>query len=585
MNQTTETSSWFDVLPGIRSLAGRQASIAPNLDEAQKSGFARLWAAFMTARIAIAVVLLVLHLSLYILSGAAPALLVALSAAYLALALAVRLLAKPKQQGRAFDAQWIYTVGADLAFFGLIYNQVNVSINFSPLLALPVLTAAILGSRALALGTATLAALILLGRAAQTASSSDWSSRSEWLQAGLVSGGLLVLAWLISYLTARLAREERTARRSRAEVRQQTLVNEMVIETLSDGVLVVDAQHMVHTANPAARLMLGSDQDVTPPFFNLGDNPAWSQLARIAEASFTEGAVDSANVILRHADLQSSHLQVRTLLTPPIDDGGQSLCVMFLQDQREMEARLRTEKLAAMGRMSAAMAHEIRNPLATISQANALLEEDLTNAAQRHLADMVRQNAQRLAHIVDDVLAIARVQHQGSESLTQSLDLDESAQFICQDWAQQNDGEILLRMELQSPDAHVEFAREHLRRVLINLLDNAWRYASRSEGSIEVATQAVRDGTVMLAVWSDGAPLEPTVRRHLFEPFFSSESRSTGLGLFICRELCERHGAVISYERAPRQRSGGTVEGNEFLVSFRPARNSHLRPQSQERII
>lgn len=583
MNQTPRNSSWFDVLPKTFMRAGHH-SITKGADEAQKSGFARLWAAFMTARIAIAVALLCLHLTLYFLSDTAPAWLVALSAVYLALAIAVRLLAKPKPQGRAFDAQWIYTVGVDLAFFGLIYNQVNVSINFAPLLALPVLTAAILGSRSLALGTATLAALILLGRAIENAISSDWSSRSEWLQASLISVGLLILAWLISYLTARLAREERTARRSRAEARQQTLVNEMVIETLSDGVLVVDAQHMVHTANPAARLMLGSDQDVTPPFFNLGDNPAWVQLAKIAETSFAHGEVDSSHVILRHADLQSSHLQVRTLLTPPIDGGGQSLCVMFLQDQREMEARLRTEKLASMGRMSAAMAHEIRNPLATISQANALLEEDLTDATQRHLADMVRQNAQRLAHIVDDVLAIARVQHQGSESLTQALDLDETTQSICRDWIRQNDAAVLLHMELKSPDFNVEFAREHLRRVLINLLDNAWRYASGSKGSIEVATQVVRDGTIMLAVWSDGSPLEPTVRRHLFEPFFSSESRSTGLGLFICRELCERHGATISYERAPRVRGGCTVEGNEFLVSFRPARSPHLRPQSQERI-
>lgn len=583
MNHTSQNSSWFDLLPNTVRRVGRQGK-APGVDESQKSGFARLWAAFMTARIAIAVALLCLHVSLYFLTGTTPAWVVILSAIYFALALAARLLAKPKPQGRAFDAQWIYTVGVDLAFFGLIYNQANVNINFSPLLALPVLTAAILGSRSLALGTATLAALILLGRAAQNASSSEFSGRSEWLQAGLVSVGLLVLGWLISYLTARLAREERTARRSRAEARQQTLVNEMVIETLADGVLVVDAQHMVHTANPAARLMLGSDQDVTPPFFNLGDNPAWAQLARIVETSFNDGEVDSANVVLRHAGLQSSHLQVRTLLTPPIDDGGQSLCVMFLQDQREMEARLRTEKLAAMGRMSAAMAHEIRNPLASISQANALLEEDLTDATQRHLADMVRQNAQRLAHIVDDVLAIARVQHQGSESLTQALDLDETTQSICKDWAQQNDADILLRMELKSPEMKIEFAREHLRRVLINLLDNAWRYASRSEGSIKVATQVVRDGTIMLGVWSDGAPLEPTVRRHLFEPFFSSESRSTGLGLFICRELCERHGAVISYERAPREQGASTVEGNEFLVSFRPARSPHLRTQSQEKI-
>ena len=85
---------------------------------------------------------------------------------------------------------------------------------------------------------------------------------------------------------------------------------------------------------------------------------------------------------------------------------------MFLQDLRELEARIRTEKLAAMGRMSAAVAHEIRNPLAAITQASALLGEDLVDPAHRQLTTMVQQNAQRLARIVDDVLDVARARQQ-----------------------------------------------------------------------------------------------------------------------------------------------------------------------------
>ena len=97
---------------------------------------------------------------------------------------------------------------------------------------------------------------------------------------------------------------------------------------------------------------------------------------------------------------------------------------------------------------------------------------------------------------------------------------------------------------------------------MVNLLDNALRYAGRSEQAIEVSTQVVSSGHARLAVWSDGQPLEKTVQTHLFEPFFSSESRSSGLGLYICSELCERYGAQIGYRRAGR----GTREGNEFFV-------------------
>ena len=112
----------------------------------------------------------------------------------------------------------------------------------------------------------------------------------------------------------------------------------------------------------------------------------------------------------------------------------------------------------------------------------------------------------------------------------------------------------------------VVFDGDHLRRVLVNLLDNALRYASDQPGAIQVATSAGDAPT--LTVWSDGAELEPAVERHLFEPFFSSESRSSGLGLYICRELCERHGASIGYRRglAP---SGDRRNGNAFFVAFR----------------
>ena len=109
------------------------------------------------------------------------------------------------------------------------------------------------------------------------------------------------------------------------------------------------------------------------------------------------------------------------------------------------------------------------------------------------------------------------------------------------------------------------FDTEHLRRLMINLLDNALRYASASAQAIKVSTRLVAPGQARLAVWSDGPPLEKTVQTHLFEPFFSSESRSSGLGLYICRELCERYGAMIGYQRATRH----AVEGNEFFVIFR----------------
>jgi len=153
------------------------------------------------------------------------------------------------------------------------------------------------------------------------------------------------------------------------------------------------------------------------------------------------------------------------------------------------------------------------------------------------------------------------------------LVLNEVVARICGDWAQQSGSESMLRKNFSPLQVRVDFDDEHLRRVLVNLLDNARRYASQQKESIQISTQASNHASVnayvVLSVWSDGAPLEPSVERHLFEPFFSSESRSSGLGLYICRELCDGHGGSISYQRSRRIARGTHLDGNEFLVTLR----------------
>jgi two-component system sensor histidine kinase PilS (NtrC family) len=150
------------------------------------------------------------------------------------------------------------------------------------------------------------------------------------------------------------------------------------------------------------------------------------------------------------------------------------------------------------------------------------------------------------------------------------LELDAAVAGACNDWALQARSESRLQLALAAPATRVPFEADHLRRVLVNLLDNALRYAGTRPDSIRVATE-LHQGHASLHVWSDGAPMEPTVQEHLFEPFFSSESRSSGLGLYICRELCERHRATMAYRRSVGGTGGDAREGNEFFVTFASA--------------
>ncbi len=576
---------------------------APNTDAwslGMDEGLPRLWRGFMTARILVAVVLLALVGFLNTVGQTPMGRELIVCSAYLALTCWVRFVGKPARAASRFDPQWLVTVGVDvLVFSALLHYQVG-ALNFTPLFALPVLLAAVLGPLLLAMGTAATVTLALLADAWWLSNTMGIDATGRFLQAALTGLGLFVVAYLANQLALRLARQERLAHTSAMAVRVQTQVNQLVIDTLSDGVLVVDASGIVRTTNPAARNMLGPRMASgaagsaayvgllphTP--FVLASQANWQPLVDLASSTLAQRQEQQTEVAITDTAGTTRKLMVRTQLvasTQPAQEAD-TLCVVFLEDLREMEARLRTEKLAAMGRMSAAVAHEIRNPLAAISQANALLAEELLQPGQLKLTDMVQHNAKRLARIVDDVLDVSRVQH-GATDMCHVAHAEAAVRSICADWSAQNGCAQRLGVAALTGDTTIVFEEDHLRRVLVNLLDNALRYAGQQPGSIQVAAQLTQSPhavegfaplALRLAVWSDAAPLEQGVQRHLFEPFFSSESRSSGLGLYICRELCARHGASIGYRRAepvlpePADTAvvpgslGGT--GNEFFIHF-----------------
>lgn len=556
----------------------------------QDSAFFRLWKGFMTARIMVALVLLALQIVQYLLAPAGHAWTLPVCTAYLMAALAVRLRTPPSPRGERFAQQWQVSVGLDLLVFALLQGVAPTTVNYIPLLALPVLLASVMGTLTLALGTASAVTFYLLALAWYAGSQTRAETAPAFFQAGLTSMGYFAVAVLASQLSTRLLREEASARRHRQAIRLQTQVNELVIETLSQGVVVIDAHGVVRAANPAALSLLAPRHRVLRVPFALSEEEGWHVLASLAGASFGLLRPQTADLSMQHAGEGERRVHVRTRLTEALDPQAESLCVMFIEDLPELEARLRQEKMLAMGRMSAAVAHEIRNPLAAITQANALLAEELADPAHLRLAAMVEQNARRLARIVEDVLNVARVPQPSGEAQPQ-LWLDEAVERITLDWCTQNGTRDRLLLLLNADGCSVIFDAEHLRQVMVNLLDNAARYSGQAADAMVVSTccEALEGPLgermlVSLRVWSDGEPLAPTVQEHLFEPFFSSESRSSGLGLYICRELCERHGAKLGYARELARGGQRKVAGNCFFVDLEcPGADQH--PGTTHRLV
>ncbi len=544
---------------------------APRTVEIHTDGtreFSRIWQGFMTARFTLGLVLLAMQLTLLAGGTSYSRWLVAISLAYFGSTLVTGLFGKPLFLGDNFSRQWIRLVGLDvLAFSSLQVLQSN-HVNYTPLFALPILLASVLGSLRLALGTAAGVTVLLLGSTWLTYAAGTNDTTLSLLQAALTGVGYFAIALLANQLSSRLATEGLRARSSQAAATLQRQVNALVIGSLPDGVLIVDRLGAVRAANPAALKLLTATPAQRKNLTDLHLEPGWLPLLQLTYASFAHGQGQEQDVTISHEGQGPLRLHVSTRPTNPQDLGGESLCVLFLQDQRELEARMRTEKLASMGRMSTAVAHEIRNPLAAISQANALLDEDLTDPRHKKLTQMVDQNAQRLAKIVEDILDASRAQPQDGGLSPLHMSLNEAVYRICRDWSGQNQCEQRLECNLSGQALRVQFEGDHLRRILVNLLDNARRFATERPGGIQVQTQGLHAQQAKLRIWSDGPPMDQTVERHLFEPFFSSESRSSGLGLYICRQLCEGHGASISYQRSHREVAGLPIEGNEFSVSF-----------------
>jgi two-component system sensor histidine kinase PilS (NtrC family) len=200
-------------------------------------------------------------------------------------------------------------------------------------------------------------------------------------------------------------------------------------------------------------------------------------------------------------------------------------------------------KLAAMGRLTASIAHEIRNPLSAINQASQLLEEDGAVAPEgERLLSMIRNNAKRIDRIVGEVLQLNRRDRQQPEVVPMIDFMTSLVEEIVQAEAIPPRGVVM-----QVPDdLLVIFDRGHLNQIVWNLVRNAWQHCQKKESSIRIlARPGYMGDAVILELNDDGQGIPAELRGQIFEPFFTTRPGGTGLGLYIARELADANGAAL----------------------------------------
>jgi two-component system sensor histidine kinase PilS (NtrC family) len=249
----------------------------------------------------------------------------------------------------------------------------------------------------------------------------------------------------------------------------------------------------------------------------------------------------------------ASGRQLRARFVPVGGDARQGV-VIFLEDMGKIQAQAQQFKLAALGRLTAGVAHEIRNPLSAISYANELLlEEDAWPPTQHRLLEIIRDNTRRLEKMVQEVLQLNRRDRAQKEPVA----LAEFAVRFVEDFCQiEKVDAAVFALDIPAGLPPACFDRGHLNQVLWNLCRNAVRHCRRQAGSVRLeARPAAREGYALeLRVADDGPGVDEAARARLFEPFFTTSSQGTGLGLYVAREIGEANDAALEYDG---ERTGG----------------------------
>ncbi len=448
----------------------------------------------------------------------------------------------------------------------------------------PLAGAAILAPLLLALFFAAIVSLFLLGESWYQVYSQDVEAST--MQAGMYGGAFFAMVFVVNRLAAKLIRQEELATQRGNDLQIQQAINRLVISDMGDGIVVVGQDSGIFTCNPAAESMLGLFLPLDKKHFRLTDFPA---LHPIAEAYFEwDEEFGQQGAIAASAASYASIKRGDHMLAP----GGSSLIggrrdfavhlklrfakvetaglvearsVIFLQDVSDIENKAQQLKLASMGRLTASIAHEVRNPLSAISHAAALLDEEFAGATQQRLLSIVRDNVARVNRMIEDILQLSRKVQPNAEPVA-ALSFLIELQRELEETGTLPPGVLTL---YGSDEFLVRFDSLHLHEVITNLLTNAVRYASGKAGSIQMQFMAGMSNRIELHVHDDGPGITPEVRAHLFEPFYTTSSKGTGLGLYLARELCLNNGAMLDYEYRMESLGDGADEATgRFVITF-----------------
>jgi two-component system, NtrC family, sensor histidine kinase PilS len=441
-------------------------------------------------------------------------------------------------QRPSFNIQLGLQVGTDIVCIVLLsYASGGTASNLGILLLVTLAAAGLICRGRITLFFAALASIAVLLEHSYSILTQD-ASGAQYMHASLLSIAYFAVAWAAHRLSKYATATEKLAALREVDVSYLAEANRMVIQDMPAGVLLVDERGVIRQANPGAARLLGYVFSGDRKEMLSDCSPLLGALYGVWRQSRTNRD-EVLNLPLTH-----NEVKVRFL---PVQREGFGGAVVVLEDMQRAQAQAQQVKLAALGRLTANIAHEVRNPLSSISYAAELLQEGEQLEGQARLFNIILDNAFRLNSIVLDVLQVNR------RDRVQKVEFDLAKQlpyFLENLQNTENFTPGIIEIEV-AQGCVVNFDRGHFDQILWNLCRNALRYCQRQQGSVKINVSCSEDGHKELEICNDGGTIPIELVQRLFEPFFTTSVGGTGLGLYIARELCEANGSRLEYKPTP----------------------------------
>ncbi|MGX5174297.1 sensor histidine kinase [Aliikangiella sp. IMCC44653] len=417
------------------------------------------------------------------------------------------------------------------------------------LIAVSTSAASILTGNPAALGFSILASFALLGEELY----SDLAYQPEhnnFAQVGILSMTFMATSLLSFYLSKKVIETESMAKASKKGLENMEKLNEEIIQFMSTGVLVVDSGNAIRLINRAAWIHLGMPESTKSRRLEQVSTPLARQL----------------NLWRRKNSYRSKTFRNTATgpnLLPNFSAIGENKdnAIIFLEDTTFLNQQAQSLKLASLGRLTASIAHEIRNPLGALSHAAQLMKEsEEIDPVNIGLVEIIQNNTQRVNEIIENIMKLS----QRKPIQVKELNLSRYLPIMLQEYASGKEVKPIIKTLFQSQNLIVHFDVSQLSQILTNLIDNAARYSEQKTGEPTVTIMVgvePQTHTAFLDVIDQGDGISPEVAEKIFEPFFTTSRSGTGLGLYLSKELCEVNRARLNYIPLT---SGGAC----FRISF-----------------